>query len=271
MRFNAKVATAKRLLKVVQIIMKIKNDCILHIAPDATKFIITSDANDTMQVWTEAKTYLFFEETVIASLNHNMIAMQIQLHHLKQVLQSAVNVNGDTLVRLRKKDGSNVPFLTFTITQSSRSLFLTQDIPVVVLSAQILSGFVEPVLPTNNLNFFMPALKHVQNVVEKMKNISDHLTIEVNTNSTQALCFSVETGTGSIKTFYDISYPELGNPIPPDVSATVKVDIKKFLKTLQSHQIEANHVVCCVYEGSSLVLHVMQRDLTISYYLPLIY
>ncbi|GAM25525.1 hypothetical protein SAMD00019534_087000, partial [Acytostelium subglobosum LB1] len=258
--------------EIVQSIIKIKGECIMHIAPELTRFIVASDANDSMQVWVDGATYLFFEDTVISSLNNNIIAIQIHLQHLKQVLQSAVNISGDTHVRLRKKDGCNTPFLTFTITQSSRAVFLTQDIPIVVLSAQNLANFVEPKLPGSSFNFFMPPLKHVQNMIEKMRNISDHLTIEVNTNTQQALCFSVETGTGSIKTFYDITYPTIeGQPsLQADNYSTIKVDIKKFSKALVSHQIDANHVVCCIHEGSTLVLHVMEKDMSLSYYIPLI-
>eukprot|EP01133_Synstelium_polycarpum_P017107 gene17107-20377_t len=229
---------------------------------------MTSDANDSMQVWIEAKTPVFFEDAHISSLNNNEIAMQLHLNHLKQVLVSAVNVNGDTMVRLRKKEGSSLPFLSFIISQPARSLLLNQEIPVSVLSAQNLMHFNEPNLPEGKVNFFMPNLKNVSNVIDRMRNISDHLTIEANTAG--RLTFKVEVPAGTITTHYEITYPQ-NMAIPDDVIATVKVDIKKFSKSLTCHQVDGNHVVCCMVEGSCLVLHVIQNDLTLSYYLPVIY
>lgn len=56
----------------------------------------------------------------------------------------------------------------------------------------------------------------------------------------------------------------------PDQSASVKVDIKKFVKFLYSYQVSPQNVICCIVENQALVLHVLLDDLFLTYYIPVL-
>eukprot|EP01132_Coremiostelium_polycephalum_P003164 gene3164-3962_t len=250
--------------------MKINTECICHLSPKKIRFIIQGDLEDGMQVWCELMADAFFENYLIESISNNEIQFQIQLELLRRVLQSGINSN-DIVVRLVKK--GNLPFLHFIIKNTTTTVVLFQDVPIVLLTAQQLAQITEPILPDPQVHILMPPLKNVQNVIEKMRNLSEALNIRVSMNN--QLTLSVETSNGSISTFYKgLEHPHFeGRPKsdgPSELSATVTVDIKKFAKVLYVHQLAPDEVVCCLYEGRSLILHVILQDICLTYYLPVI-
>ncbi|KAN0012563.1 hypothetical protein ACTFIV_004332 [Dictyostelium citrinum] len=269
MKFKAKISKANTLLKTVQNIMKIYNECICHITPDKLRFIIQSDFNDGMQVFCEIQRSLIFENFTIESLSDNEIQFQLDLENLRRVLQSATSqaTPSDIFTNLTKVRGG--PVLHFTIKSSTSGTVIFQDIPIVLLTAQQMAQINEPTLPDPLVHILLPNLKNLQKVIDKMKNISDCLKIMIAMNN--RLSFEVETSSGSISTFYSgLDHPQFGDHVlSPDLQATVCVDIKKFAKVLHIHQLKPSEVVLCLYERS-IIVHVVLTDIMITYYLPVL-
>ncbi|EGC33662.1 hypothetical protein DICPUDRAFT_36380 [Dictyostelium purpureum] len=270
MKFKAKVYKPNILLKTVQNIMKIHNDGICHITPHKLRFIIQSEINDGMQVFCEIQREQVFENFIIESLSDNEIQFQLDLEHLRRALQSSTSQSPcDVFVNLTKK-GDN-PILHFVIQSSSSSIMLVQDVPIVLLTAQQMAQINEPILPDPVVHILMPNLKNVQKVVDKMKNISELLKITVSMN--HRLSFAVETGNGSISTFYNgLEHPQFEKNISsePERSHSVNVDIKKFGKVLHIHQLSPSEVVLCLYERS-IIVHVVLTGIMITYYIPVVF
>jgi HUS1 checkpoint protein len=193
------------------------------------------------------------------------------LENLSRALKSGQFAH-ETLVKLTKKNG--IPYLSFAIEMiATQSMSILQDVPVNVLSPAQIASFVEPLLPDPEVYIMMPPLKLLRNVVDRMKNIDDYLTVQANMAGEFTL--KVETDMVSIATFYrNLDHPHIEGRDPPrvnpDQAAAVKVDIKKFSRFLYSSQVSPQNVICCIVKGQALVLHVLLDDLFITYYIPVL-
>jgi HUS1 checkpoint protein len=86
---------------------------------------------------------------------------------------------------------------------------IVQDIPIILLSGQQLSGYSEPHLPDPEVYIMMPPLKNLRNVIDKMKNISEYLTI--NANMAGEMYLRVETDMVTVTTMYkNLEHPHIG-------------------------------------------------------------
>jgi hypothetical protein len=86
---------------------------------------------------------------------------------------------------------------------------ILQDVPVNMLSPSQIASFVEPLLPDPEVYIMMPPLKLLRNVVDRMKNIDDYLTIQANMAGEFTL--KVETDMVSVATFYrNLDHPHIG-------------------------------------------------------------
>jgi HUS1 checkpoint protein len=95
------------------------------------------------------------------------------------------------------------------IFQATQSMSILQDVPVNMLSPSQVASFVEPLLPDPEVYIMMPPLKLLRNVVDRMKNIDDYLTIQANMAGEFTL--KVETDMVSIATFYrNLDHPHIG-------------------------------------------------------------
>eukprot|EP01111_Echinosteliopsis_oligospora_P014019 TRINITY_DN5190_c0_g1_i1.p1 TRINITY_DN5190_c0_g1~~TRINITY_DN5190_c0_g1_i1.p1 ORF type:complete len:276 (-),score=67.69 TRINITY_DN5190_c0_g1_i1:63-890(-) len=272
MRLRAKIAQIDLFLRVVQTVEKISKECVVFLTPKKIQLILTSDnVTDGVQVWSGANVTTLFEEYKIESLNNNEISFKINLDNLQKALKSAQK-QADIIMKLTKRDGS--PFLNFTIcTQTAHTMTVDQSVPVELLSAVQISQYVEPHLPDPEVHIMMPPLKSVRGVVDHMKNISDNLIIFANMSG--ELTLKVEESMVSVATFYkNLEHPAIENRTPPksnpNITAEVKVDIKKFSRFLYSYQVLPSNVICCIVKDRAVVLHVLLDDLYLTYYVPVI-
>jgi len=273
MRFKARVLSDRCALfiKVCSSVQKINKDCVLHLSERKVQFILTSEVTEGgVQVWSGINAASLFEDYKIESLNNNEIAFEINLDHLSRALKSGQYAQ-EIVVKLTKKNG--VPFLSLAIDQGSQQMTIIQDVPIVLLSAQQLAQYTEPQLPDPEVHIMMPPLKLLRHVIDKMKNVSDFVSIEA--NMAGKMTFKVETEMVTIHTNYEnLEHPQIEGRSPPrvnpDQKAEVKVDIKKFAKFLYSYQVGPTNVICCIVEGRAIVLHVLLDDLYLTYYVPVL-
>lgn len=66
------------------------------------------------------------------------------------------------------------------ILQQVKSITITQEIPVQILTSVQLQAYVEPTLPDPEVYIMMPPLKNLKNVIERMKNIDNNLILQAN-------------------------------------------------------------------------------------------
>jgi HUS1 checkpoint protein len=272
MRFKAKILDLTLFINLVKAIEKIGEEtCLVLLTPKKIQFILISDLTDGFQVWAACNAASLFEDYVIESQNGNEISFHINLDNLLKGLQSGSNAQ-EIHMKLTKKGGT--AYLSFAILMNPvKSITITQEIPVQILTPVQLQGYTEPVLPDPEVYIMMPPLKSLKNVIERMKNIDNYLILQA--NMAGELTLKVQTDNISVATFYrKLEHPHIeGKEAPntnPDQKAKVKVDVKKFSRFLFSHIIIPKNVICCIVEDTALVLHVLLDDLFITYYIPVL-
>lgn len=193
----------------------------------------------------------------------------------------------EVLIKLTKKDGW--PLLSFNIIQqvrrflfifdpllscvlilqqsrAERRIQVIQDVPVRVLSPQQQQAFHEPLVPEPQVHIMMPPLGSLKTISDRMKSLSSAVVIEA--NMAGEFVMKMDTDAVSVETrFEGLINPEL-DPTQVDLSqqpsmtrdpkafASVRVDIKDFLKFLATHLVNPSNVVCCIIEGHGLVFYV---------------
>lgn len=196
--------------------------------------------------------------------------MELNLENLYRALKSG-QYSTETLIKLTKKNSSAFLSIAIELNQA-QSIAVVHDIPVLI-HPKLHKKLVEPKFPNPTIYILMPPLKTIRPIIEKMKNLEQYIYITANMNG--ELTFKVETELFSIGSFFrGLEHPQLEGMPPPTPDATkqarVKVDAKKFYKSLYSHQILPQSVICCLFEKRALVLHVLLDDLVLSYYIPVV-
>lgn len=113
----------------------------------------------------------------------------------------------------------------------------------------------------------MPPLKHVRNMVERMKNMSPHLILE--TDRDDKLILKVENDCASIATYFPDLKVWARSNIEEEITASV--DIKKFYTFLSWDIIHPDSVKCNILHERTVNLHLCSEGyLTIHYFMPAI-
>eukprot|EP01127_Copromyxa_protea_P018921 TRINITY_DN6046_c0_g1_i2.p1 TRINITY_DN6046_c0_g1~~TRINITY_DN6046_c0_g1_i2.p1 ORF type:complete len:273 (-),score=30.40 TRINITY_DN6046_c0_g1_i2:23-841(-) len=271
MRFKARIQDINLFLRLVQTVEKIEKSCVVHLTPKKIQFILISDLTDGFQVWSGMNAASLFSDYKIVSKHSNEISFNVNLDNLIRGLKSG-QLAQEVTVKLTKKGGTAYLQLAIEMTPT-RSMTITQEIPIQIISPAQLAAFTEPTLPDPEVYIMMPGLKSLRSVIERMKNIDDFLVIQA--NMAGELTFKVQTEVVSIATFYrKLDHPHIEGRDPPkanpDQTARVKVDIKKFARFMYSYQVQPQNVICCIVEDTALVLHVLLDDLFITYYIPVL-
>jgi len=257
--------------KIAMAVEKINKQCILYLSPKKIQFIIPGDVTDGMQVWSSASVELLFDNYIIESINDRQIYFTVNCDNLNRALKSGLEAS-EIIMKLTKKN--NEPFLDFTINKMSahQNMAIVQDIPVELMTPAQIERHVEPHLDDPVVHIMMPTLRNVRNVVDRMKNISDQLTVKANMGG--QLSFIVESSLITVETKYkNLDHPQIEGrpqqPRDPNLSASVTLDIKKFSQFLYSQNVQPNFVLCCFCKVA-LVFHVVLENLYMTYYLPII-
>ncbi|RKO89434.1 checkpoint protein Hus1/Mec3, partial [Blyttiomyces helicus] len=113
-------------------------------------------------------------------------------------------------------------------------------------------------------HILLPPLHDIRTIAERMKSIDTHITLSANMQGD--LTLRVRTDAVRVETFFK----DLINPDPtqvdvsqqpsmtraPDLFAEARVDVKDFVKFLQSSIVHPKNVVCCIAERIGLILYV---------------
>ncbi|XP_015276453.1 PREDICTED: checkpoint protein HUS1-like, partial [Gekko japonicus] len=159
---------------------------------------------------------------------------------------------------------------------SSSSRIVTHDIPVRLIPRKLWSDYREPVVPDFDVSIYLPVLKTMKSIVERMKNLSNSIVIEANLNGDMNL--KIETELVSVTTHFK----ELGNPPwvsgngsqdstqerDPESMAEARIDIKKLLQFLAGQQVNPTKALCNIVSKRIVHFILLQEEVSLQYFIP---
>ncbi|KAI9207229.1 checkpoint protein Hus1/Mec3 [Polychytrium aggregatum] len=267
MRMKTKITNPAQFARMAMTLEKIAKTWILRLTPSDVYFIVSqADVDSGIQVWGSISTSFIFADYRIESANENQIFLQLSGEHLVRSLKSAQNATEITM-KLAKKN--SLPVLSFQIANQSRTgncVLLVQDIPVRVLTPPEAEELKEPLVPEPHVHIMMPPLSSIRTIAERMKSMSNYITISANMRGEFVL--KIDTDSVEVET----SYRNLINPEfdpsqvdssqqpsanrDPTLFADARVDARDFVKFVQSYVVNPTNVVCCIIENRGLVFYV---------------
>ncbi|XP_039703051.1 checkpoint protein HUS1 [Pteropus medius] len=276
MKFRAKIADAACLnhfTRVSSMVAKLAKTCTVRISPRQLNFILADKvASGGVSMWCELEQENFFSEFQMegVSAENNEIYLELTSENLSRALKTAQNARA-LKIKLTNK---HFPCLTVSIellSVSSSSRVVTHDIPIKVIPRKLWKDLQEPVVPDSDVSIYLPVLKTVKSVVERMKNISNHLVIDANVRADvshlpkQSLCCCPVTceDVPVLSASADASRDR-----NPEQMAEVHVDIRKFLQFLAGQQANPTKAVCSIVSDKVLHLDVLHEDVSLQYFIP---
>ncbi|EHB03958.1 Checkpoint protein HUS1 [Heterocephalus glaber] len=277
MKFRAKIVDAACLnhfTRVSNMIAKLAKTCTLRISPEKLNFILCDRlVGGGVSMWCELEQENFFSEFQMegVSAENNAIYLELTSENLSRALKTAQNAR--TLkIKLTNK---HFPCLTVSVellSMSTSSRIVTHDIPLKVIPRKLWKDFQQPSVPDADVSIYLPVLKTLKSVVEKMKNISNHLVIEANLNG--ELNLKIETDLVCVTThFKDLGNPPLASDDAsrdrdPAEMAEVHVDIRKLLQFLAGQQVNPTRALCNLVSSRMVHLDLLHEDVCLQYFIP---
>ncbi|XP_035561260.1 checkpoint protein HUS1 isoform X5 [Canis lupus baileyi] len=268
MKFRAKIVDAACLnhfTRVSAMIAKLAKTCTLRISPEKLNFVLSDRVASAGEN--------FFSEFQMEGISaeNNAIYLDLTAENLSRALKTAQNARA-LKIKLTNK---HFPCLTVSIellSVSSSSRVVTHDIPVKVIPRKLWKDLQEPTIPDSDVSIYLPALKTMKSIVEKMKNISNHLIMEANLSG--ELNLKIETELVCVTTHFK----DLGNPPPasedasqerpPEQMAEVHIDIRKLLQFLAGQQVNPTRAVCNLVSNKIIHFDLLHEDVSLQYFIP---
>lgn len=283
MKFRGKIVDIgclNHFTRVITTISKLTKTCILRLTPDNLFFVMCSKvANGGVSMWCELSQANFFDEYQMEGVNpeNNEICLEVTVENLARSLKT-IQAAKSVKVKLTKK---HCPCLTIAAelpTMSSSSRVVTHDVPVDVIPCRLWHEFKEPVMPDFDVSIYLPPLKTMKNIIDRMKNLSNFLVMEANQNGEMNL--KIETDLVSVTTHFK----ELGNPpwgegasqnTGPsqgrrdlEAMTQARVDIRKLQQFLIGQQVNPTKAMCNIVQDSVIHLILLDQDMSLQYFIP---
>ncbi|CAL8313124.1 unnamed protein product [Merluccius merluccius] len=278
MKFRSKIidiGCLNNFTRVVTTISKLTKTCVLRLTPDNLYFVLSGKvANGGVGMWCELSQANFFDEFQLegVSVKANEVCLELAPENLSRALRTAQNAKA-VKIKLTKK---HCPCLTVAAelpTMSSMSRVVTHDIPVDVIPRRLWNDFQEPSMPDFDVSIYMPPLKIMKNVVDRMKNLSNFLVIEANMNGEMNL--KIETDLVSVTThFKDLGNPPWGgdgsqhSQGDQETMVQARVDVRKLQQFLMGQQFNPSKAMCNIVQNSILHLILLYEDVSLQYFIP---
>ncbi|XP_043920824.1 checkpoint protein HUS1 isoform X2 [Protopterus annectens] len=245
MRFRAKIVDVgclNHFTRVVNTISKLAKVCTLRLSTEKLYFILSDKvANGGVSMWCELSQGNFFDEFQMegVSADNNEIYLELSPENLSRALKT-VQAAKAVKIKLTKK-----------------------HCPCITLAVELVS-------------IYLPPLKTIKSVVERMKNLSNFVVIEANLNGEMNL--KIETDLVSVATHFK----DLGNPPwvnedgtqgfsrarVPESMAEARVDIKKLLQFLAGQQVNPSKSICNIVSKRIVYFILLHEDVSLQYFIP---
>uniref|UniRef100_A0A3Q4MY40 Checkpoint protein n=1 Tax=Neolamprologus brichardi TaxID=32507 RepID=A0A3Q4MY40_NEOBR len=258
MKFRGKIidiACLNHFTRVVTTISKLTKMCVLRLTPDNLFFVLSGKvANGGVSMWCELSQANFFDEYQMegVSSEDNEICLEVTPENLSRALKTVQNAKA-VKVKLTKK---HCPCLTIAAelpTLSSVSRVVTHDVPVDVIPRRLWHEFKEPSMPDFDVSIYLPPLKTMKNIVDRMKNLSNFLVgvgQEVKLTLHQALELCGKSSRD------------------PESLVEARVDIRRLQQFLVGQQVNPSKAMCNIVHQSVLHLILLHEDMSLQYFIP---
>lgn len=274
MKFRGKiidVACLDHFTRVISTISKLTKTCVLRLTPDNLFFVLSEKvANGGVSLWCELSQVNFFDEYQMEGVTSedNEICLEVAPESLARALKTLQNSRA-LKIKLTKK---HWPCLTLTAdlpSLSAVSRVVTHDVPVDVIPRKLWHEFKEPHMPDFDVSIYLPPLKTLKNVVDRMKNLSNFLVLEANMNGQMNL--KIDTDLVSVSThFKDLGNPPWGDVSPRDSSvvAQVRLDVRRLQQFLTGQMVHPNKALCNLVHHRLVHLILLHEDVSLQYFIP---
>ncbi|KAJ2000258.1 Checkpoint protein hus1 [Coemansia thaxteri] len=215
-----------------------------------------------LQLWSDIAVGALFSEYQIESNHNDEIYLEFAIDNLQRALRSTQGALGVTL-KLAKKQG--LPVLSLVIRNQSttgRELTLCQDVPVRMLTALQMEAIREPMVPDGQVHIMMPPLNNVRSIAERMKGMGDRVAVSANKEGEMTIRVAndltdITTYFRGLETLaYDNTQEPSADERPSSEFYTAVVDMKNFLRFLQSYHVAPKNIVCCIVEQHAVMFYV---------------
>jgi hypothetical protein len=172
MKFRARVSVASALERVLHALEKVSGsseDAVLVMSPESWSFRIAPASGATAGIlsFCEIATNGVFDKYRIASsIEGNKICLLLEIGNLLRALRSALGLV-KVLVALVKRD--DAVSLEFSV--SGEAISLVQNVPVKIGNARNIEESSEPQVPEPAVKFYMPELKTLKIIVDRLKSV----------------------------------------------------------------------------------------------------
>ncbi|MBN3305010.1 checkpoint protein HUS1 [Amia ocellicauda] len=280
MKFRAKmvdVSCLNHFTCVVNTISKLTKTCMLRLTAGHLYFMLSDKvANGGVGMWCELSQGNFFDEFQLegVSAEANEIYLELVPENLFRALKTAYNARS-LKIKLTKK---HCPCITVAVelpSLSSVNRIVTHDIPVQVIPRRLWQDFKEPSVPDFDVSIYLPSLKIMKNVVDRMKNLSNFLVLEANQNGEMNL--KIETDLVSVTThFKGLGNPPWGDENSqgpgrdrnPETMAEARVDIRKLQQFLAGQQVNPTKAMCNIVSNRIVHFILLHEDVSLQYFIP---
>ncbi|WVQ93978.1 hypothetical protein IAU59_001056 [Kwoniella sp. CBS 9459] len=306
MRFRTAITNVALLHKIARSLAALAKTCVIRLSPEQVHFIVPGNEGSTgVQVWSQVKvvSYLhkeswrkahygpfffaqstLFDSYKIESNANNEIWLELHLDSLMKVLRSADSSVGglgesarntatlsdaDVTLKLNKK--GKQPIWAFEIrgkTAARKSMSITHEIDVKILSPKRQQELQEPLCPQPDIHVVLPNLYELRNLVSRLSHVADDVKVSANHEGT------LELSVNSPRVNLSTTWKELGvpqsnavqdedneePPPPPDKMFSANVSIKGLLKFLTSHLVGGT-AIACICEDHCLIAYVYIGEL----------
>uniref|UniRef100_A0A8D2D2L3 Checkpoint protein n=1 Tax=Sciurus vulgaris TaxID=55149 RepID=A0A8D2D2L3_SCIVU len=254
-------------------IAKLTKVCVLRVCQDKLCFGPTGPrATREARLWCEVSRGAFYQfnmEGVSEELNE--IYLELTSEHLPRAVRNAGNAASLKLQLTNKRR----PCLTVVVELASRTghtHVMVHDLPVRVLPRTWWKEYPEPNVQVSDVSVYLPGLRILKSIVERMANMGENVLVEANLNGKMNL--SVETDVVSIKSYFK----NLGNPPKSALSVTqdrdpetmvqVWVENRKLLQFFEGQQINPTMTLCNILSNTLLHLVLVHEDVSLQYFIP---
>ncbi|KAM4718576.1 checkpoint protein HUS1 isoform 4-T4 [Anableps anableps] len=282
MKFRGKItdiACLNHFTRVVTTISKLTKTCVLRLTPDHLFFILSGKVtNGGVGMWCQLLQANFFQEYQMEGVSSEVqeICLEVSPEPWSRALKTVQSAKSVKL-KLTRKHCACLTVAAELPTLSSLGRVVTHDVPVDVIPRRLWQEFQEPSVPDFDVSVYLPPLKTMKSVVDRMKNLSNFLVIEANLNGEMNL--KIQTHLVSVTThFKDLGSPPWGDvssqdggPSPsrdPEVMAGVTVDIRKLQQFLMGQQVNPSKAMCNMVHQNVVHLVLLHEDVSLQYFIP---
>lgn len=236
---------------------------------------------ETLRVWTEVNQESIFSDYMVQSQHpNNEIMLQLHTDHFISTLKSATQ-SQDVKFSLQKKQ--NIRSLTAVIhilTPSGVTRPISQEIPIELKLAEDITLAEPPALPKPEVNVYLPPIKTLKTIIDKMKSMSDKLCISA--NMAGDLVLKIETTMVVARTFFhDLVAPKWRDSKDDGASGRTQtggtdtfldatIDIHHLVKFLSGNSINPQNVLMSISRDRAVILFMIHESMSLTYFIPVI-